>query len=180
MKSLIFSTPKAETWKDIEGYQGLYQVSDAGRVKSLPNSKHKAELILKHWIQNTKGYHYIYLRNGRGEKRSFAVHRLVLEAFVGKRPNGKQCAHSDGNPANNNLDNLRWATAKENIDDRKRHGRTASGENNGSAKLDEKCVKTINKLKHTGVSAYEIGHLACVSTATIDRVWRGETWRDIN
>jgi len=176
MKPIIFST---EEWKPIDGYEGRYEVSSFGNVKSL-NNRHKSQFgkIMKQWEGNHK-YLYIDLRKSDGEKKTYAIHRLVLEAFVEKKPAGKQCAHHDGNPHNNHADNLRWATAQENIDDRKRHGRTAGGEKSGSAKLDEKCVKTIIKAKGTGLSAYEIAHLSCVAPITIQRIWNGENWRNI-
>ena len=133
--------------------------------------------IMKPWA-GKKGYQYITLRKG-GSRKTFAVHRLVLDNFVEEKPAGKQCAHYDGNPQNNCVWNLRWASAKENIDDRKRHGRTACGERQGLSKLDEKCVKTIMKLKDSGLSKYEVAHLACVSYSSIERIWNGESWRCI-
>ncbi len=103
----------------------------------------------------------------------------MLDNFVGEKPPGKQCAHYDGNPQNNCVWNLRWVSAQENINDRKRHGRTVCGEKQGSAKLDEKCAKTIFKLKDSGLSKYEVAHLACVSHSTIERIWAGKAWRSV-
>jgi hypothetical protein len=130
---------------------------------------------LKPWIQN-RGYHYVCLRTD-GAKKTFAVHRLVLEAFIGPCPEGKQVAHQDGNPRNNCVMNLRWASAKENIDDRRRHGRTAVGERNGSSKLDRHAVNTIRRMKDAGFSAYETARLASVHPTTIESIWKNETWR---
>ena len=121
----------------------------------------------------------VTLRGADGKKKSFAVHRLVLDAFVAPCPPGRQCAHADGNPANNRLTNLRWASAAENIADRTAHGRTRIGDENGGAKLDRHAVKTIKQLAGSGVSAYALARLACVSPDTIQRIWRGETWRHV-
>ena len=170
-RPILFSSP---TWKPVYGYEGRYDVSDTGQVRSLSTYRSNSGLILATWVQN-KGYHYVTLRNSLGVKKSFAVHRLVLESFVGPCPSGKQVAHGDGNPANNNVKNLRWATAKENIADRTAHGRTAVGEKNGSSKLDKFTVKTIKKLNQKGFSAYEIARLACVNPSTIERIWSGES-----
>lgn len=177
MKPILFNT-EMEEWKPIEGYDGRYEISNYGRVKSLDSRhpKHHSK-IMKPWEGNKK-YLYIDLR-GDNKRKTYAIHRLVLDAFIEKNPGGKQCAHWDGNPQNNHVSNLRWATAKENIEDRKRHGRTANGVNQGSAKLDEKCVKTIKKLNGIGLSKYEVGHLACVSYSTIERIWKGEAWREV-
>ena len=175
-KPILFNT---EIWKPVEGYEDRYEISNFGRVKSL-DSRHKSHCgkIMKPWINSNKKYLYITLRKNK-QKKTYAIHALVLNAFTGKNPGGKQCAHYDGDPQNNHIDNLRWATAQENIDDRKRHGRTASGERSGGARLDEKCVKTIMKLKNKGLSKYEISHLACVSHMAVERIWKGETWRDV-
>ncbi len=174
---ILFNT-EDEEWRPIKGYEGKYEVSNYGRVKSVSNIHHsQVGKIMKPWEGNKK-YLYITLIKDR-KKKTYAIHRLVLEAFVGERPEGKQCAHWDGNPHNNNVSNLRWATAKENCADRDRHGRTAKGEKQGSAVLDEKAVKSIMKLKDSGMSKYEVGHLACVSYSTIERIWNGEGWRDV-
>jgi hypothetical protein len=111
------------------------------------------------------------------KRKSFAVHRLVLEAFNNPCPKGKQVAHGNGDPSDNRLSNLRWATAKENSADRKRHGRDATGENNGSAKLDRGAVKTIKKMKAKGFSSYETARLACVNPSTISDIWEGKIWK---
>jgi len=178
MKPVLFNSAIQEEWHAIEGYEGKYEISNLGRVKSL-DAHHIShyQKIMTPWESNKK-YLYVTLKKD-GKNKTFAVHRLVLDAFVEKNPGSKQCAHYDGDPHNNCVGNLRWATAKENIDDRRRHGRTACGENQGNAKLDEKCVKTILKLKFSGLSKYEVGHLACVSYSTIERIWSGESWRCI-
>lgn len=169
-----------ELWRPIAGLESRYEVSDRGRVRTLSTYRLRYRgLILKPWIQN-KGYHYVSHRDTSTHRRiCYAVHRLVLDAFVGPCPDGKQVAHGDGNPCNNHISNLRWATAKENIADRTMHGRTRFGEDNGSAKLDAGCVKTIKRLRSIGLSAYEIARLACVSPSTIQSIWEGTTWKHI-
>jgi hypothetical protein len=68
------------------------------------------------------------------------VHVLVAEAFIGARPPGHYCCHNDGNPANNRLDNLRWALPKENVADRIRHGTYQYGERNPNARFTDQQV----------------------------------------
>lgn len=101
-----------EIWKDIKGYEGLYQVSNCGRVKSLRNrSNHKEEIIMKQSI--VMGYSVISLCK-ESISKMYKIHRLVANAFI-KNPNGKpQVNHKDGNKQNNNAENLEWVTAKEN------------------------------------------------------------------
>ena len=90
-----------EIWKDIDGYEGLYQVSNLGRVKSLHHNKEK---ILKGSYAN-KGYHLISLSK-EGTQKRYLVHRLVATAFI-PNPYKLECVnHKDENPRNNNVNNL--------------------------------------------------------------------------
>ena len=94
-----------EIWKDIDGYEGLYQVSNLGRVKSLHHNKEK---ILKGSYAK-EGYHLISLSKEGTQKRCL-VHRLVATAFI-PNPYKLECVnHKDENPRNNNVDNLEWCT----------------------------------------------------------------------
>lgn len=107
-------------WRDIEGYEGLYQVSNTGLVKSLDRivSQSGYERLMKGRIMkpnnNTSGYLSVQLSN-RKHKR-FLIHRLVMIAFVGLNNTKTDVNHKDGNKHNNSLDNLEWVTKKENID----------------------------------------------------------------
>lgn len=102
-----------EIWKDIIGYEGLYQVSNLGRIKSLPrktkNQFGKKELIMKQ-IYDKYGYKVISIK-GKTKK----VHRIVAEAFLKNINNYPIVNHKDGNKANNKVDNLEWCTNKYNI-----------------------------------------------------------------
>jgi hypothetical protein len=168
-----------QMWKPVVGYEGRYEVSRDGQVRSLSTYRSTSGGVLAHWISNKK-YHYVTLRGISRKIKSFAVHRLVLEAFVSHCPPGKQVAHNNGDPSDNRVENLRWATAKENIADRTAHGRTCIGEAQASAKLDSHTVKTIKKMKECGVfSAYETARLSCVSPSTINSIWDGETWKHV-
>lgn len=112
-----------EEWKDIKGFEGLYQVSNKGRIKSLEhftlqtniydkggktNRKHE-EKILKGWIQNT-GYLTVALKN-----KKYSIHRLVAETFIKNPEKHKTVNHIDGNKLNNKVENLEWCSLQENI-----------------------------------------------------------------
>lgn len=102
-----------EEWKNIKGYQGLYQVSNFGRVKSLNYNKTNKEKILIGG-KVSRGYKRVLLSKN-GKTKNFLIHRLVYTAFVGNVQDGFQIDHRDNNPENNRLDNLQLLTVSENI-----------------------------------------------------------------
>lgn len=113
-----------ERWAAVPGYEGSYEVSDQGRVRSLPrvNSVGRAVKgrILKPGI-DSGGYHlYTLWSEGRG--KSFRAHGLVMAVFVGPRPDGLEVRHLDGDPANPQLTNLAYGTPSENQRDKIEHG----------------------------------------------------------
>lgn len=104
-----------EIWKEVPGYEGQYQVSNEGRVKSFRRRK---DGVLLAPGRMTGGHLSVAL----GRRQSRCVHELVLLAFVGPRQPGQECLHTNGNPADNRLANLRWGTRSENLRDKVRHG----------------------------------------------------------
>lgn len=101
-----------EIWKDIQGYEGLYQVSNLGRVKSLNYNRSGKERILKYGT-NTQGYLNVCLCVNK-QRKMFAVHRLVAETFIANINNLPQVNHIDENKHNNCVSNLEWCTSKYN------------------------------------------------------------------
>ena len=103
-----------EIWKDIEGYEGLYQVSNLGKVKSLKRmiKKRKCEELIKIASITNKGYYRLPLCKC-GKVKYFHIHRLVAEAFIPNIENKPTVDHIDRNKLNNIVSNLRWATYKE-------------------------------------------------------------------
>jgi hypothetical protein len=113
-----------EAWKPVPGYEGAYEVSDAGQVRSLDRLDARGrrrtgkQLSLR---KQPSGHLTVSLCLDR-LPRSFQVHHLVLMAFVGPRPEGMEGCHYDDNPSNNHLDNLRWDTRSANQLDSVRNG----------------------------------------------------------
>jgi hypothetical protein len=100
-----------ETWKDVVGWEGLYQVSSFGRVKSF----RKKEPHLLSTCVGTHGYCVVLLHDGNGQRKNERVHRLVAQAFI-PNPNGyPYINHKDEDKTNNHVDNLEWCTAEYNI-----------------------------------------------------------------
>lgn len=110
-----------ETWKDIRGYEGLYQVSSLGRVKSVDRyekqknniTRHRNEKFLVSMSTQSNRKRIVLCKNGKVKK--FFVHQLVAEAFIPNPENKLQVHHIDHNPSNNCVDNLMWVTNSENM-----------------------------------------------------------------
>lgn len=115
-----------ETWKPIAGYEGFYEVSDRGNVRSLGRTDTLGRLrsgrAMKQKV-TARGYRVVGLTAAGEATRFHQVHRLVLEAFVGPAPDGMVACHWDDAPGNNVLSNLRWDTASANYADAVRNGR---------------------------------------------------------
>jgi hypothetical protein len=115
-------TPTVERWLPLPGYEGFYEVSDLGRVRS--HRRRGSSGRLKRFYMDPKdGYAclVLYARNEPG--RRARVHVLVAQAFLGPRPDGYFVCHRDGDPANNRLENLYYGTPSDNVRDTMRHGR---------------------------------------------------------
>lgn len=110
-----------EEWKDIEGYEGYYQISNHGRVKSLVgwngNQYIKREKMLNPYKHKaSKNYYRSVVKLKKNMKsKDMKVHRLVAEAFIPNPENKSEVNHIDGNPLNNHVTNLEWVTHQENI-----------------------------------------------------------------
>lgn len=114
-----------EVWKPVVGYEGLYEVSDYGRVRSIPNPGLRGKKTTGRIRKLTpKDSGHLQVDLWRGNSRQMRkVHQLVLEAFVGERPSMDHVGcHWDGDPTNNHASNLRWDTRKSNSADQRRHG----------------------------------------------------------
>lgn len=100
-----------EIWKDIKGYEGLYQISNLGNVKSFVSSSryNNEPHLLKQHIGNN-GYPSVSLYISKGKKRGYLIHKLVADAFL-ENPNNYPCVnHKDENKLNNKVNNLEWCT----------------------------------------------------------------------
>lgn len=106
-----------EIWKDIKGFEGVYQVSNTGKVRRLifrNNHVVKNKIIEKKPTDNGNGYLIVNLQNGN-KRKNYYVHRLVAEAFCEKPINSSVVNHKDYNKYNNGAENLEWCTQKLNV-----------------------------------------------------------------
>lgn len=166
-----------EVWKDIAGYEGLYQVSNRGRVKSLARNTTKGGILTELECRNG----YVRVQTSRGNTREkFLIHRLVAQAFILNPKNKPQVNHIDGNKKNNNLKNLEWVTAKENTN----HGMEIGsidikGEKHYQQKLTEKDVLEIRHLLSRGWTQKTIGRAFGVAEGTISKIKLRTVWKHI-
>lgn len=136
-----------EEWRDVVGYEGLYQVSNLGSVKALPRQRKNGLFYKGHIMKDYRakgGYRRIMLCDDHMNKRRYMVHRLVAEAFIDNPLNLPQVNHKDENTANNNANNLEWCTREYNVNYGGRISRI-SGENNSQHKLTWQQVKEIRE-----------------------------------
>lgn len=126
-----------EKWLPVVGFEGRYEVSDFGRVRSAKTGALKTPQVEK---PSNRQSVLLWQANKATMVR---VHRLVLFAFVGPPAAGHECCHNDGNAANNHVSNLRWDTAQSNQLDRVTHGTSNRGERCAAAKFTEAQVLAI-------------------------------------
>lgn len=118
-----------EIWRPVVGYEGIYEVSDQGRIRSLARLDTKGRRVNARILRlktDPRGYQQVNLHRDR-KMTAHRVHRIVLAAFVGPAPEGTEGCHYDGNPSNNRASNLRWDTRSANNFDKRRHGTASRG-----------------------------------------------------
>lgn len=162
-----------ETWKAIPGFDGIYEASDMGRIRSFsPMSRIGNGILRQH---DCSGYLRVSLyRKGVHRPKLYLVHRMVLLAFVGECPPGQQTRHLNGNSKDNRLTNIKWGTRKENARDRLRHGRFHRANINQRA-LSDSDAAFIRK-NHKIIKQTTLAEMFGVHRATIQRIHAGERY----
>ncbi len=168
-----------EVWQDIPGYEGRYQASTMGRIKSIPHRvrgknpytgepfyRMIRETILKPGRYCKAGHLSVVLGRGTAGK---PVHQLVMRTFVGDPPNGMEVLHNNGNPLDNRLTNLRYGTRTENILDVYQQG-------GKWRKLTTDDVEGIRFGIYCGFSGVELANMFHVSQTTISNIKRGKSY----
>lgn len=167
---------REEHWRPVVGYEGLYEVSDLGRVRSLPRKTTKGGIMKPH-AQPKYGHLLVSLSPPPANGSKFLVHRLVLEAFVGPCPVGFEARHfPDNDPANNRLENLSWGTRLQNVRDRVPCGTQPRGAQSHNAKLTELQVREMLAAKKCGAGFRALGRRYGVSHTTVRQIVSGERW----
>ncbi|MBL5768239.1 HNH endonuclease [Bacillus sporothermodurans] len=177
-----------EIWKDIKAYEGLYQVSNYGRVRSLDRmiwnkrnkSFYKAKGIILKGKRLKTNYIEVMLYDKQNNKREFLIHRIVAEAFIPNPDNKPQVNHKNGVKHDNRDSNLEWVTRKENVNHALKKGLIKVGSKSTSSKLTEEQVIEIRALFGTKKYSFsELGRMFNVDGAGIGRIIKGQTWKHL-
>lgn len=178
-----------EEWRDIPGYEGMYQISSFGRVKSLSRKIVKdfidgrhAEHISQEIILSpcsARGYKRVILHKN-GEGRRFLVHRLVAEAFVDNPNCEKIVNHLDGNKTNNVPENLEWCDYSRNMQHAFDEGIRGKHENHPRSKFTNAQVLEIRKRRREhGITSTQIAKEYGMSTTNAKDIINGKTWKGL-
>lgn len=166
------------TWKDIPGYEGKYQASTSGEIKSLSYLGHQGKEGIFKPCLNAKGYPQIVLRS-KGKTRTCSVHRLIAITFLG--PSKLTVNHKNGIKTDNRLKNLEYLSNTENMRHAYRTGLRTNphSEDHGRAKLSNKDVKAIVDYPRTFGSGRTLAKQYGVSPSTISAIRSGRLWRKL-
>lgn len=181
----------AELWLPVVGYEGLYEVSDHGNVRSLNKTFIQRSATGKIYKRPKKakdlklgldrhGYYRISL-NANGKIKNCGVHQLVLLAFVGSKPTEKHIVnHKDGNPKNNHVSNLEWVTYSENSQHAVDTGLSPKGEKCSWAKLTEETIRQVKLTWMSGVNQREISRRFSIDYRAIGQIIHESSWRHVH
>lgn len=162
-------------WKDIPGWEGLYEASIWGHIRSKKNN-----IALKQFVNSY--YCCVNLCSGK-TRRKYPVHRLITAAFLGACPDGLQVNHKNLNKLDNRLSNLEYCTAKENIRHAVRNGVQIGcvGEKHWNAKLTDDNVREIRKYRGGKVLSYrEVGKKYGINRSQVKAIMYGRAWKHVS
>lgn len=173
------SQQNVEIWKPITGYEGRYEISNMGRVKSFKKTKGQPFRI-----RNTSGksgrYAGVNITGHDGKTKRWPIHTLVAQEFIGPRPKGMHINHKSGNRRDNNLENLEYCTPSANLKHAYRIGLASHvGSNHNNAKLNEEKVCDIRKLVRSGFRQSEVAQMYGVNRTTVVGICTGKHWTHV-
>jgi hypothetical protein len=182
-----------EEWEPIKGYEGMYEISSFGRIKSLEKDviingggiRKQPTIIMKQQMDR-KGYCYITLpilkkNNSKDRSKKYKIHRLVGFSFIKRKKGQNEINHRFGVKHDNRYHQLEWSTHQENVIDSYSKGMKIGvrGERSHYAKLKEDDILMIRKLKNEGVSVKEIASRYATSVSYIYDICKRKTWKHI-
>lgn len=171
-----------EEWRSIPGFS-LYEASDLGRIRSWRKGgciARRGEIpkVLKS-CAHKYGYRMVSIKSDNtGKFQTVTVHSLVLIAFSGQRPKDMDCLHINGVSSDNRLENLRWGTAKENMQDKVRHGTQGFGEKHQNAKYTAEKVRELRRMVSAGESIASAAATLGIGYSSARGITQGRIWKD--
>jgi DNA-directed RNA polymerase specialized sigma subunit len=181
-----------EIWKDIEGWQGMFKISNFGRVKSLErfNTLTRKGTTFKSFIEekilristDKVGYKIISLESSlKQAKKTYKIHRLVAIHFIQNPENKPMVNHKNGIKSDNRVENLEWSTSKENCVHAHENNLVdiSKGENHYRSKLTERTVFEIKYGKFEGMSHSQIGKMFGIKRLQVLKIRNGINWKHI-
>lgn len=177
LDNLCINDLEGEIWEYIKGYEGLYKVSNLGRIKSFV----KINPIIRRQKNKRGNYKEVNLKKNN-QYKYFTVHRLVCNQFLPNPENKPSINHIDCNTENNRLSNLEWCTAKENMAHAVKLGRTYKYHERGASKplnskLNEELVRSIRKMYYDNkMGQIDIAKTLSVNKNAISGVVTWRTW----
>jgi NUMOD4 motif len=169
-----------ERWLPVPGYEGFYDVSDYGGVRSVRHmtaAGWRGGRVLSPFLDGD-GYFRVNLSR-YGKLLSCPVHVLVLKAFVRQPVSGEQGRHGIGGKTDNSLGNLCWGTPQENSDDKYRDGTMVRGERQGNSKLCADDVREIRRRRAAGESMAVLAREFRISQIHANRIILRQSWKHI-
>lgn len=163
-------------WRPIQGFEGRYEVSETGFVRSLVAASGKVRPFptLKKLVTDRDGYLRVSLYDRR-KMTLMLVSRAVLLAFAGNPGGNKEASHLDGDRKNNCLSNLVWESHQENEDRKRAHGTRPHGDRNGASKIRERDIPSIRQRRAAGEKLESIAKDFGVSGSAICAICKGKT-----
>ena len=178
-----FVSLAGEVWLAIVGYDGKYEVSNMGRVRTYHmygswDKRNGVPQLRRPGRKNKIGHLFVWLwKDGHHESRS--IHELVLTMFVGPRPDGHEGAHLNDTPADNRLTNLAWVTHAENMRQMSERNRSNRGERASWAKLTDESVRDIRRRMQRGEQIKAIARSLDMAYLTVYYAATGRSWAHI-
>lgn len=154
-------------WRTVEGFDGIYEVSEWGHVRNIRTGRELKPSI------GTKYLHVVLCNDGH--KRTISVHKLVACAFIGKCPSQNSvCCHNDGDKTNNHFSNLRWDSQSGNLRDRWDHGTAPTGSRGSNNKYTDEMVGLVLRGE---ITSSEAKLRWGMSQPTYSAIKTGKTWK---